>query len=178
MSDYGEDTWTRRMMEDEALHRESERSRKRLMAIVSISAALTGGGLGYIYQSNVSIDDIQRKNVTIDYHLKMLEDTKKNLNALTEYVENQSTRLRSTNELLTELEKQRDRLKPLLETELDTVNALFRAQDERLRSQRIWDIIIAFLSGILASIFATALWTLLTDRLWKRQKRQQRTIAK
>lgn len=174
MSDYDIDNaWTRRQrrIEEAEFLKSSERFRKHLMAIVLICSVLTGGGLAYIYKSKESLDNPLTENIINGYndHLKMLENTKKNLNSLTEYVENQSKRLRSTNKLLTELEKQRARLKPLLETELDTVNTLFRAQDERLRSQRLWDIIIAFVSGIFASIAAMALWTLGTDWLRKRQ---------
>jgi sensor c-di-GMP phosphodiesterase-like protein len=93
-----------------------------------------------------------------DENLSLLENTQQNLKELRTYVESQSRLVQSTHQLLTEMQERRDRLKPILETEVEAVNALFQAQEERLRRERWRDTAISFVLGVLASLSATYLW--------------------
>jgi hypothetical protein len=106
------------------------------------------------------------KRMQDNNYLVMLEKTKENLTRLTAYVENQSDLVRSTNKLLTELQQRRDQLKPILDTDIKAVDAVFRAHEDRQRAQRIWDIVIAFVLGVLSSIVTNLMWP--TLRRWLR----------
>jgi septal ring factor EnvC (AmiA/AmiB activator) len=95
-----------------------------------------------------------------------LEQTRGNLKELLAYIDDQSAQLRSTNKLLVEMQQERDRLQPILNTDINAVNALFRAQEERLQKDRWWETIGSFILGVISSIAASFLWE--GFRKWRR----------
>jgi hypothetical protein len=102
----------------------------------------------------------------IDKHLSGLEETRKNLQQLMAYVDGQAKAVRATNETLLAMQHERDKLKPLLETDINAVNALFEAQEIRRNRNWWWEQGITFAFGIISSVVATFLWE--RFRRWRR----------
>lgn len=124
-------------------------------------AAMLYLNLGYHYSDLFVERSIHQAH---DKHLDLLEETRENLKGLTEYVDGQSRLVRETNQLIAELQSQRDKIKPILETEVQAVNALFHAQEERSRKERLGETILSFILGVVSSIAATFLWEAVSKR--------------
>lgn len=144
---------------------EDERSDSHMGLIVAaIILLLAGAAIFYLNFRDSSSFEIVRHfseaNIQEQYddNLRLLKDTQQNIKELLAYVESQSKLVRSTNQLLTEMQERRDTLKPILDTEVETVNALFQAQEERLRMQRWRDTALSFVLGVFASLAAAYLW--------------------
>jgi septal ring factor EnvC (AmiA/AmiB activator) len=97
-----------------------------------------------------------------------LEQTRSNLKELMAYIDDQSAQLRSTNKLLVEMQQERDRLQPMLDTDINAVNALFQAQEKRLQKDRWWETIGSFFLGVVSSIAASFIWEWF--RKWQRTR--------
>jgi len=157
---------------DDVFRRKSQITQPRLMVVVMMGAVLTGGGLAYIHKTSENAARATKSDILKGRyeHLRMLEETKKNLTALTDYITKQVERLRSTNELLGELEKQRDRLKPLVETDMQTVNALFQVQEERTMKTWWRDFVLTLVLGAFGQFGLTLLWDMF--QRWRRAASQ------
>jgi peptidoglycan hydrolase CwlO-like protein len=72
-----------------------------------------------------------------EQHQQMLDETKKNLENLSKYVDDQSRAVRVVNQALSKLKKEKDALEPLVNMNREQVNALFQVYEERQQAQRI-----------------------------------------
>jgi ABC-type Fe3+ transport system permease subunit len=110
------------------------------------------------------------RNESNDY-LIMIEETRRNLSELSDYAENQAGLVRSTNEILSDMQKRRDELEPALNADLKAVEALFREQEKRDARNAWQERLIAFFIGVLSSV-VVALLGLIIAR-WRQKSEKQ-----
>ena len=126
-----------------------------IISILSISVS--------IYYFN-NIPDIQKPS-DLRSQLARLDNVQKSLSDLNEFLKEQRTRLKDTESTIQNLEKERDKLKPLVEADRKTVEALASIIEER-QLKNIWkERIYIFLFGIISSLLATVLFRLISSKL-------------
>jgi hypothetical protein len=89
--------------------------------------------------------------------LELVSDTKRNLSALSDYAENQAEIVRSTKEVLSDMQRRRDELEPALKADLKAVEALIRVQEERAARDAWNERWISFFVGVLSSAVVSLL---------------------
>lgn len=70
------------------------------------------------------------------------------------FISTEQGKLHKTKELLAELESEHDKLKVLVDSDQEIVDALLYVQDQRSKEKSRRDLIIGFLSGVASSITA------------------------
>jgi Na+-transporting NADH:ubiquinone oxidoreductase subunit NqrC len=131
-----------------------------LTALVSlvISVIATTGGY-YIDKDTREKQEAQRlQNLNYQTQIQQLNQTENNIKQLLQFVETQKMTLRNTEDTISSLKSEQEKLKPLVESDRSVVDAIFRAQEER-NSTSIWrERWIGFGLGVVASLFASFLW--------------------
>jgi Na+-transporting NADH:ubiquinone oxidoreductase subunit NqrC len=106
------------------------------------------------------------KNLNYQTQIQQLDVTENNIRQLLTFIENQKSTLRETEDTISSLQKEREKLKPIVESDRSVVEAIFRAQEERSHAS-IWrERLIGFAFGIAASLIATFIWFVISI-LWK-----------
>ncbi|MFV3405863.1 hypothetical protein ACNFIC_18225 [Pseudomonas sp. NY15463] len=102
--------------------------------------------------------------------INQLNATEKNIQDLLAFVKSQKNSLRETEETLLTLKSEQEKLRPLVETDRATVEAVLRAQEERAGTN-IWkERLIGFLLGVFGSIVASIIWMIALILLKKHTK--------
>jgi hypothetical protein len=126
-------------------------------AIISIAVGAVGSLLVYQgdQQRKTKINAELSKNSDFTAQIQQLNDTEKSIKTLLAFVNTQKDRVMQNEKSIQQLESEKQRLAPLVSADKATVDALFKAQEERAResaSQERW---IGFGLGILASMIAS-----------------------
>ncbi|QTD35574.1 hypothetical protein [Pseudomonas fluorescens] len=133
-------------------------------SILSMLIAAIGAGIS-IYA--IELDQKKQESKRLEsnnYQLQLtqLNDTEKNIKQLLEFVKSQQASLRETEDSISKLRSEREKLQPLVELDKSTIEAIFRAQEERV-SASVWrERIIGFVIGIVASLIASFIWYIAT----------------
>lgn len=90
-----------------------------------------------------------------------LGGVQKSLNDLKIFIANHETKLKSEQDALEHILKQKQTLKPLLSADQEVVDALFKIQTDKNRTQKRVDLIIGFAVGIIASLIAAIIFHLI-----------------
>lgn len=127
-----------------------------LSIIISVAAA-TGGY--YADKATKEKQEAQRlESLNYQTQIHQLNQTESNIKQLLQFVETQKMTLRNTEDTISSLKSEQEKLKPLVESDRSVVDAIFRAQEERNRAS-IWrERWIGFGFGVAASLFASFLW--------------------
>ena len=89
---------------------------------------------------------------------KLLDNTEKNLNDLSNFITSKKVEIEATRDLIKNLEQKRSEQEPIVEANQEVVDAIF-AQQKRKIEKSIWvERAISFGLGILASLIATVVW--------------------
>ncbi|WP_092484693.1 hypothetical protein [Pseudomonas sp. NFACC42-2] len=125
------------------------------LAIVASGAAI----IVYTEEFDRKKQELKRlENNTYDKQLKQLNETEKNIHQLLEFVKTQQLALRDTEDAITKLKSEKEKLQPLIELDKAAVEAIFLAQEERA-SASIWrERTIGFAIGLVASLIASFIW--------------------
>lgn len=124
-----------------------------------ILASLLAGGITYLDY----IDREKRENVrleSLDYQnqIQQLDQMETNVKQLLAFVDNQKRTLQETEDTISNLKSEKEKLKPLVETDRAVVEAIFKAQEERTNAN-IWrERWIGFGFGLAASLVASFVW--------------------
>ena len=95
--------------------------------------------------------------------IEQLNATEESIRQVLAFVNSQKETLRETEDTISKLKSEKEKLQPLVESDRKVVEALFRVQEERA-SEGVWrERWIGFGFGILASLVASFVW--LTIRL-------------
>lgn len=132
----------------------------RYTAIISaIASILTASLLALsIYSSEKSRAERLDKVQSYTDQFKLLENTEKNLNDLSNFITSKKLEIEATRDLIKNLEEKRSELEPIVEANQEVVDAIF-AQQKRELEKGIWvERAISFGLGILASLIATVVW--------------------
>jgi DNA repair exonuclease SbcCD ATPase subunit len=90
--------------------------------------------------------------------IQQLNQTERNIRQLLEFINSQKKALRETEDTISTLKTEREKLQPLVESDKAVVEALFKAQEERT-SANVWrERWLGFGFGVLASLLASFLW--------------------
>ncbi|MBX8620480.1 hypothetical protein K4754_00420 [Pseudomonas glycinae] len=133
-------------------------------SILSILMTAIGTGISiYAIELDQKKQESKRlENNNYQLQLTQLNDTEKNIKQLLEFVKSQQASLRETEDSISKLRSEREKLQPLVELDKSTIEAIFRAQEERV-SASVWrERIIGFVIGIVASLIASFIWYIAT----------------
>jgi sensor c-di-GMP phosphodiesterase-like protein len=133
-------------------------------SILSILMAAIGTGISiYAIELDQKKQESKRlENNNYQLQLTQLNDTEKNIKQLLEFVKSQQASLRETEDSISKLRSEREKLQPLVELDKSAIEAIFRAQEERV-SASVWrERIIGFVIGIVASLIASFIWYIAT----------------
>jgi sensor c-di-GMP phosphodiesterase-like protein len=98
------------------------------------------------------------ENLNYQSQINELNDTESSIRQLLEFVQFQKTTLQETEDTISLLKTEKERLQPLVESDRTVVEAIFKAQEERT-STTVWrERWIGFGFGILASLIASFIW--------------------
>lgn len=110
------------------------------------------------------------ENNNYQTQLNQLNDTEKNIKQLLDFVKAQQTSLRDTEDTLSRLKSEKEKLQPLIEMDKAAIEAIFKAQEERT-SASVWrERIIGFAIGIIASLIASFIWYAATIFITKKAR--------
>lgn len=106
-----------------------------------------------------SIIGVSKNNeIDITQQIQNLDNISDNLNVLQGFVEKQRENLKDEQIALESLRKERQNLKPLVESDREIVEALFKAQEKR-QSKNVWfERAFGFFAGILASLISSFIY--------------------
>ena len=95
-----------------------------------------------------------RRLATLDLQAQLadLDQTKRELQSLIEFVTDQQVKIEQEQKLIESLQSEREELEPLLEADQATVQALLRAQEEAASRTRWQDHLIGFFLGIIGAV--------------------------
>jgi hypothetical protein len=90
--------------------------------------------------------------------LGQLNQTETNIRQLLEFVKTQKSTLRETEDTISALKTEKEKLEPLVDSDRAVVEAIFRVQEERTNANVWRERLVGFGFGILASLVASFLW--------------------
>jgi gas vesicle protein len=131
---------------------------------------LTGVSTGVIVGSLVAgvsyLDHLDKKTretfrlENLDYQKQMdqLTQTESNIRQLLIFVDTQKKSLKETEDTISKLKSEKEKLQPLVETDRAVLEAIFKAQEDRA-SSNVWrERWIGFGLGVAASLIASFIW--------------------
>ena len=136
--------------------REYLKSPKKIVTISIFSVAI-GFTVGYLNDMKDRELQEARRLESLDYslQLKQLQQTEESLQQLVTFVSHQKTTLKQSQDTLSSLKLEQEKLRPLVESDRITVEAILNAQDQR-NSTNIWrERSIGFALGIISSLVAS-----------------------
>lgn len=124
-----------------------------------ILASLLVAGITYL--DHVDREKRENKRLeSLDYQnqIHQLDQMEANVKQLLAFVDNQKKTLQETEDTISNLKSEKEKLQPLVETDRAVVEALFKAQEERADAS-IWrERWIGFGFGVAASLIASFIW--------------------
>jgi len=128
------------------------------LTIILSLAIVFGVGL-VIYKERVRVAEVEQRrleNLSFNQQLDSLNTVQASLNNLIFFVEAQKSKLRETEELLSNLRLQQEQLQPAVAADQKTVQALLELQAQRteqnLSRERWFGIFLGVLSSLIASL--------------------------
>lgn len=117
--------------------------------------------IGITYLNQVDREKRESKRLeSLDYQnqIQQLDQMESNVRQLLSFVGEQKKTLQETEDTISSLKSEKEKLQPLVETDRAVVEALFKAQEERA-NENIWrERWIGFGFGLAASLVASFLW--------------------
>ena len=138
--------------------------------VTSIVASVISAGIFYVDKIDKhKREETRLENLNYQQQIKQLEQTETGIKQLLSFVEIQKQNIREAEDTVASLKKEQEALKPLVESDKEVVEAIFRAQE--LRNQKnVWrERWIGFAFGIAASLVASFIWFVI--HLWSSEKK-------
>ncbi|EQB9045484.1 HNH endonuclease [Vibrio cholerae] len=128
-----------------------------ITVIVSLLSVVIGGVSIYQSEANrqAAVEAELSKNLEFKSQLSQLDETEKSLRTLLEFVESQRLSVTQRETAIQKLESEKQKLEPLVNADKETVEALFKVQEERAQKNADKERWIGFGLGILASVIAS-----------------------
>ena len=129
--------------------------------IISITANITADKL--------IPDDKPESYTTQIESLEMIQDSLVKLN---EFIIAQKNKLNESQSVINELKDEHEKLKPIVEADRKIIDTVFALQEEREKN-RIWlDRAVSFFLGILASMIASLVFTIIRNAISRNKERK------
>lgn len=104
-------------------------------------------------------EKVKQENATYEKQLERLTQVQASINDLAQFVTQQQQQLRKSQETLITLEREKEKLKPIVESDRQIVDAILQLQAEKSK-QNVWiERGMGFLIGIVGSLIASVIWT-------------------
>lgn len=134
----------------------------RATTAATLLALAIGGTAIFFVQRNAAAEREARRLQSQSYvtQAQLLDETRVNLKALLSFIEDQRTSLKDSEQALLALKREHDKLKPLIESDRKTIDALFAAQEARNQSAQSAERWIGFGLGVISSLFASLIWAI------------------
>lgn len=135
------------------LYERSPRVTGFLTLVISIVGAST---IYVVEQRSAEQREAKRlQNMNYSVQAQKLEETKSNLQALLQFVEDERTTLAASEQALRSLQQEHEQLRPLVESDRKTIDALFAAQEARNQAAQSNERWIGFALGVVSSLLAS-----------------------
>ena len=136
--------------------------RRRIMySMIVLMILLQASMWFYIKLKRESIQELKPE---VQSQIEKLGQIEEALNDLKGFIDAQKSNLREAENRLNKLNEERDKLKPIVDADRKTIDALFSIQDERNRKNIWYERFIGAFFGILSSLIAALLFRLFTSR--------------
>lgn len=124
--------------------------------IIALIASLFGAftSIGQVYFDHQK----RQENLIYERQIESLNDVVKSIDTLRSFVVEQKNNLDNSQQALSELKTKQEQLKPVLEADQKTVDAIFSLQAEQNKSNVWWERAIGFFIGISSSLVASLIW--------------------
>jgi len=128
-----------------------------VVTVISTIAMLGVLAAGIYHLDQRNAKKLENNN-TYQAQLRQLNETENNIKQLLHFVSTQKESLRETEETLTNLKSEHDKLQPVVALERSTVEAILLAQEER-SSTNVWrERVYGIVIGVIGSLIASILW--------------------
>jgi hypothetical protein len=107
------------------------------------------------------IEQAKKESLELGNRINDLEKMEESLKSLITFIDNQKNAIIQTKQSIQELQKQKVELEPIILSQKETVEAIFREQDKRNFEYRLIERFIGFGLGVIASIIASILYGLI-----------------
>jgi len=101
--------------------------------------------------------------------LQDIDRLKESLRHLAEFLDSQSVRIKQEQDAITSLAKERSELEPILRSQREVIDEVFRIQEKRTRRLKWLDILIGIVIGVCTSFTASVLFELFRRRTQRRR---------
>jgi hypothetical protein len=144
--------------------------------VVTIVAILVGGTAIYVTEQRSAAEREAKRLQSQSYvtQAQLLDETRVNLRALLSFIEDERRNLKASEQALLSLKREHEQLKPLVETDRKTIDALFAAQEARNQAAQSTERWIGFGLGVVSSLVASLLWAVFS---YVRRRSQGATAA-
>ena len=145
----------------------------KLAVIATVASVLLAGSGIYIGEQR-SREARERKllqSLSYAKQLQALDETRASLQSLLEFVDKERRQLELSEQALQSLKSEHKRLKPIVESDRKTIDALFAAQEARNQAAQSSERWIGFSLGVLASVIASLVWAVIVYAV-RRNKRE------
>ncbi len=136
---------------------------------IYISLALVASILGMIASIfqiyNLSTQPKEEKqNIIFEKQIETLDRVQDSLDTLKNFVKGQKTQLVKSQQVISDLKNEQKKLKPIVQADRETVEALFALQSER-QKRNVWaERAMGLFLGITGSLVASLVWSYLKQR--------------
>lgn len=138
-----------------------QRAPRTTVAGTVLGAAILGTVIYVTEQRSAAIREAKRlESLSYSVQAQKLEETKSNLHALLQFVEEERRNLQVSQQTLQSLKKEHEQLKPLVDSDRKTIDALFAAQEARNQTAQVAERWIGFALGVVSSLVASFVWAM------------------
>lgn len=117
--------------------------------------ALTTSFIGSIFAFKAYYQPYKGTNIKLTSKIDLLNSVETDLKKLIKFIQYQRDELSTNEKILTDLKKEHDELKPIIESERDLVNGIIDQVTKMNRSIKIRGYIASFFLGFAASLLAS-----------------------
>ncbi|MEQ1535627.1 MAG: hypothetical protein ABL923_07085 [Burkholderiaceae bacterium] len=132
--------------------------RSPIATIISTTLVLLVGGTGIFLAERNGAAEREAKRLQSQSYVsqaQLLDETRVNLRALLSFIEDEQRNLKNSEMALITLKREHDQLKPLIDSDRKTIDALFSAQEARNKSAQSNERWIGFALGVISSLVAS-----------------------
>jgi len=144
-----------------------------LAATVTAISTFVVGGIKVENHQKEKRQAERLENGTFNEQIDQINEMESNVGQLLEFLEKQKTTLSNTEETISKLQSEKEKLEPLVETDRKVVEAIFLAQEERATANVWRERWIGFGFGIVASLVATFIWFVVTKLAGSKRNGEQ-----
>ncbi|MDL1968797.1 MAG: hypothetical protein LWW97_09700 [Deltaproteobacteria bacterium] len=120
--------------------------------------------------ANITADKVKQDTLeSYSTQLESLENVEQSLVKLNEFVASQKQKLTESQNVINKLKDEHEKLKPIVEADRKVIDTVFALQEGRVKNKMWQDRAVSFFLGILASMIASLVFTLIRTTMLKKR---------